>query len=137
MAKSIQLQEGVYRGVIEEWWPSKPHPRLNPYVDFRVLLTHRAAAGGGWDELPLPVVRSLPVFLNPESMGLALAELRVLGLEDEDLRKLDPGHEGAHDFQGTEVEVSLDPEVYTDGKGSELRCEWLRLLRRRRTDGRV
>ena len=136
MTKSDQLQEGRYRGVITEWYLHEATARLHPYVDFRVRLTHRATAEGGWEELPDLVVRSLPVYLKASLMKLAVAELRQLGFEDEDLRKLAPDHEEAHDFSGTEVEVNLVPEVYTDGKDSETRCEWLELPGRRPRDGR-
>jgi hypothetical protein len=136
MAKTDLLQEGLYRGVVQEWDLHEAPMNLQPHVGFWVLLTHRATAGGGWDELPVEVVRSLWVILTPESMGLALAELRQLGFDDNDIRKLDPDHEEPHDFEGTEVEVRLVTQVFEDGKGNEIRGEWLVLPHRRPTDGR-
>jgi hypothetical protein len=136
MTKSDLLQEGTYRGVVTEWGLSKSSVKGTLYVDFRLRLTHRAAAGGGWDELPVPVVRSLPVYLTVRSMDLAVGELRQLGFEDEDPRKLAPGHEGAHDFTGAEVEVSLAREEYADGQGTPRCQERLRVARGRPTRGR-
>src|SRR5262245_4502213 len=140
MTKSDLLEEGLYRGVVQEWGLYESPVKKTLYADFRLRLTHRAAAGGGWDELPAPVVRSLPVYLTPKSAGLAVADLRRLGLEvntEEDVRRLDPGHPEAHDFTGAEVEVSLAREEYVDGQGRSRRHERLRLPRRGPTDGRV
>ena len=125
------LEEGVYKGTVSDWGLAKSAKKGTPYADFKVVLTHREVKGA-WEELDLPAKRSMPIWLTSGCLEISLASLRHLGLDDGDIRRIDPDHEEAVDFGGVEVEVGLKHETYIDREGNERRSEKIQLRRNSR-----
>jgi hypothetical protein len=118
------LSEGIYKGEVQEWGLAASS-KGTPYFYLQAKLTHRqgpvVAGKKTWEEIEGgPVRRTVPMYLTKGCMAGTASDLRSLGFEaesDDDVGRLDPGHEKAFDFSGKEVQVKIGHEEYPLGSG--------------------